>query len=86
MPNGEPAYTVIMVEKEDSKYLRGHAYLKMSAIEYIKSLPETYQQWIDPAVPPNKIPDNLRSKKGKVKKQKKRARLINSLSQEKVIE
>ena len=72
-----------MIEREERKYLRGYAYLKMSGIEYIKSLPETYQQWIDPAVQSKQIPSDLRSKKGK--KQKKRAKLRNLMSQEKVI-
>ena len=84
MPNGEPAYTVIMIEKEEHKYLRGYAYLKMSGMEYIKSLPATYQQWIDPAVHPNQIPSYLcQAPAKKKKKQRKREKLLNLMSQEK---
>ena len=87
MPNGEPAYTVIMIEKEERTLLKGLAYMKMSAAEYIKSLPITYQQWIDPAVLPNEIPAQFQdsANKGKIGKQKQRANLLKSMSQEKVI-
>ena len=86
MPNGEPAYTVIMIEKEERTLLKGLAYMKMSAAEYIKSLPITYQQWIDPAVLPNELPAQFQdpANKGKIGKQKQRANLLNAMSQEKV--
>ena len=84
MPNGEPAYTVIMIEKEERSRLKGYAYIKMSATEYIKSLPMKYQQWIDPAVHPNQIPNHISRGPAKKKKtQRKRDKLLNLMSQEK---
>ena len=66
MPNGEPAYTVIAIHtknldtcKDARKRIQGYAYLKMSAADYIKSIPKTYQQYNDSPVDPDDIPVHL---------------------------
>ena len=47
MVNGETAYTVIMKHQETRTHIRGYAYLNMSAIDYINSIPSTTQQYDD---------------------------------------
>ena len=56
----------------------------MSAADYIKSIPTTYQQYTDPAVQPDEIPAHFRQKpnKGKKGKQKKRRQALATMSQE----
>lgn len=73
-----------MIQKEERTRIQGYAYMKMSAKDYINSLPITYQQYIDPAVHPNQIPAHLcQAPAKKAKKQKKREQLLNQMCQEK---
>ena len=85
MTNGEPAYSVIVAQNETRTFIQGYAYMKMSAKDYINSIPITYQQYTDPAVQPDEIPDRLRIKpqKGKKGKHKQRKKaLLKTMCQE----
>ena len=84
MANGEPAFTVIVINHENRSMIQGYAYLKMSAKDYINSIPIKYEQYTDPAVQPEDIPDHLRKnpKKGKIGKQKKRKKALKTMCQE----
>ena len=84
MANGEPAFTVIVINHENRSMIQGYAYLKMSAKDYINSIPIKYEQYTDPAVQPDEIPEHLRKnpKKGKIGKQKKRKKALKEMCQE----
>ena len=84
MTNGEPAYSVIVTKNENRTFIQGYAYMKMSAKDYINSIPITYEQYTDPAVQPDEIPDHLRikPKKGKKGKQKQRKKALKTMCQE----
>ena len=84
MTNGEPAYSVIVTQNENRTFIQGYAYMKMSAKDYINSIPITYEQYTDPAVQPDKIPDHLlkNPKKGKKGKQKQRKKALKKMCQE----
>ena len=58
--------------------------MKMNANDYIKSIPITYEQYTDPAVQPDEIPDQFRKnpKKGKKGKQKQRRKALQTMCQE----
>ena len=58
--------------------------MKMSAKDYINSIERTYEQYTDPAVQPDQIPDHFRKnpKKGKIKKQKQRKNALKTMCQE----
>ena len=94
MPNGEPAYTVIAIHtknldtcKDARKRIQGYAYLKMSAADYIKSIPKTYQQYNDSPVDPDDIPVHLDKvpKKRHKQNQDKRNKLLYSMCRERQI-
>ena len=72
MTNGEPAYTVIVVQNQNQTCINGYAYMKMSAKDYINSIPMTFEQYSDRGVEPDEIPDHLRKKPKKGKKHKQR--------------
>lgn len=54
MVNGKPAYSVIMIHQDKQNFLKGYAYMNISAVDYIKSLPTTTQTYVDPDSNPNK--------------------------------
>ena len=58
--------------------------MKMSAKDYINSIPVTYEQYTDPAVEQNEIPDHLlkNPKKGKKGKQRQRKKKLKTMCQE----
>ena len=84
MTNGEPAYTVIVTQNENRSSIQGYAYMKMSAKDYINSIPIKYEQYTDPAV---ELPMVLNGKwlnpnKGKKGKQKQRKKALKKMCQE----
>ena len=84
MTNGEPAYTVIVTQNENRSSIQGYAYMKMSAKDYINSIPIKYEQYTDPAV---ELPMVLNGKwlnpnKGKKGKQKQRKKALKTICQE----
>ena len=79
---------MIVIYTENKTCIQGYAYMKMSAKEYINSIPITYEQYCDPAVEPDKIPDHFlqTSKKRKNGKEsggaKRRRKLLKTIREE----
>ena len=72
------------MQNQNQTCINGYAYMKMSAKDYINSIERTYEQYTDPAVQPDQIPDHFRKnpKKGKIKKQKQRKNALKTMCQE----
>ena len=88
MTNGEPAYSVIVTHAENKTCIQGYAYMKMNAKEYINSIPITYEQYCDPAVEPDEIPDHFLKTSNKKKNgkesggAKRRRKLLKTIREE----
>ena len=75
---------MIVTQNENRSSIQGYAYMKMSAKDYINSIPIKYEQYTDPAV---ELPMVLNGKwlnpnKGKKGKQKQRKKALKTICQE----